>query len=218
MPKVVDVAQKRELILDAAAKQCAAHGCAGATIGAVAARAKIGKSTVYHYFPTREALLEALVARSFCLDEVDLLGEEGIGESPLHGLDQLLLRIAVQLDQWAALGPTVVELLATPWGREAYGRSMAAIRKRLRVLIVEGQRLGVWAGGDPDIRVAVALSCLHGVLFQSLVEPLTGSSRNTVEVVRTMVLESLSRGTSASPVSGAFNRRATDRPIRPAWR
>jgi AcrR family transcriptional regulator len=49
-------------ILEAALRVFAREGLRPATVEAIAAEAQLGKGTVYYYFPSKEALLEELVA------------------------------------------------------------------------------------------------------------------------------------------------------------
>jgi len=49
-------------ILEAALRVFAREGLRPATMDAIAAEAELGKGTVYYYFPSKEALLEELVA------------------------------------------------------------------------------------------------------------------------------------------------------------
>jgi AcrR family transcriptional regulator len=50
----------RERLLDAATKEFAAHGLAGARIESIANRAKMNKQLVYHYFGSKQGLYEAV--------------------------------------------------------------------------------------------------------------------------------------------------------------
>ena len=50
-------------ILEAALRVFAREGLRPATMDAIAAEAQLGKGTVYYYFPSKEALLEELIAR-----------------------------------------------------------------------------------------------------------------------------------------------------------
>src|SRR5689334_1182007 len=56
---------RRGLILDAAAKMVLERGIAGCTPEAVAAASNVSRPLVYKYFPTRDALLGALLQREF---------------------------------------------------------------------------------------------------------------------------------------------------------
>lgn len=56
---------RRTLILDAAASIVLEQGVAGCTTEAVAASSNVSRPLVYKYFPTRDALLGALLQREF---------------------------------------------------------------------------------------------------------------------------------------------------------
>ncbi len=53
---------RRRSILEAALRVFAREGLRPATMDAIAAEAELGKGTVYYYFPSKEALLEELIA------------------------------------------------------------------------------------------------------------------------------------------------------------
>jgi AcrR family transcriptional regulator len=63
-PLRADARRNRERILDAARCACAEHG-ASVQIDDVARGAGVGVGTVYRHFPTKQALIEALVAEKY---------------------------------------------------------------------------------------------------------------------------------------------------------
>jgi AcrR family transcriptional regulator len=65
-PLRADARRNRERILEAARGACAAHG-ASVQMDDVARGAGVGVGTVYRHFPTKDALIEALVAEKFRL-------------------------------------------------------------------------------------------------------------------------------------------------------
>jgi AcrR family transcriptional regulator len=65
-PLRADARRNRERILVAARDECAQHG-ANVQVDDVARRAGVGVGTVYRHFPTKDALIEALVAEKFRL-------------------------------------------------------------------------------------------------------------------------------------------------------
>src|SRR3954454_6248722 len=65
-PLRADARRNRERILQAARCACAEHG-ASVQMDDVARGAGVGVGTVYRHFPTKEALIEALVAEKFRL-------------------------------------------------------------------------------------------------------------------------------------------------------
>lgn len=53
--------QRRQQIVDVAGEQFARHGVAGASMSAIARDAGVTRALVYHYFPGKESLLEAVL-------------------------------------------------------------------------------------------------------------------------------------------------------------
>ncbi len=78
-------AQRRELVLEAAAGEFAAHGLAGTSTEEVARRAGISQPYLFRLFPTKKALFLALVERcygrvrdTFTAVAGDLTGDEAL--------------------------------------------------------------------------------------------------------------------------------------------
>jgi AcrR family transcriptional regulator len=78
-------AQRRELVLEAAVPEFAAHGLAGTSTEEVARRAGISQPYLFRLFPTKKALFVALVDRcfervrdAFTAAAADLTGDEAL--------------------------------------------------------------------------------------------------------------------------------------------
>src|SRR5215218_2657873 len=91
-PLRADARRNRERIIKAARAVFADHGI-DAQIDDVAKRAKVGVGTVYRHFPTKEALLEALVRERF--EEIAGYAEEALQrEDAWEGFCELIWRAA----------------------------------------------------------------------------------------------------------------------------
>jgi TetR/AcrR family transcriptional repressor of lfrA len=127
-------------ILDAAAQVLAADGAA-ASMAAVAAAARVGRTTLYRYFPTREALLEALAAEGIA-DAGARLTAAGLDHVPpeeaIERIVRALLstgeRYAVLLKQPIAPREADVDRLIAAPIRSVFDRAAreGAIRSDLR--------------------------------------------------------------------------------------
>jgi AcrR family transcriptional regulator len=109
-PLRADARRNRERILDAARFACAEHG-ASVQMDDVARGAGVGVGTVYRHFPTKDALIEALVAEKYrtaveqarAALEVDDPWESFAGL--LSGGAEMMARDATLRDAFTRLGP-----------------------------------------------------------------------------------------------------------------
>src|ERR1035437_2095927 len=94
--KRMPAAQRRELVLEAAVPEFAAHGLAGTSTEVVARRAGISQPYLFRLFPTKKALFVALVDRcfrrvqdTFTTAAADLSGDEALA-AMAEAYEQLL--------------------------------------------------------------------------------------------------------------------------------
>jgi TetR/AcrR family transcriptional regulator, transcriptional repressor of aconitase len=175
MPKIVDSAAKRRAILAAAAVTFARDGYRRTNLQRVAARAGMGKSSLYHYFPTKEALFSAL-ADDFLRQEADVFAATAsLAEPAAARLWRLVDAVDALLDAWTRVGPLLVDFLREPRGRRRVRETFRAARTALARLIRDGQRDGVFRPGAPQALATVVLAGMDGLFLQELVEP--GSAR-----------------------------------------
>ena len=145
-----DAAANRERVLSAAAEVFHESGL-GAGLEDVARRAGVGVGTVYRRFPTREALLEALLS-----DLLTVYLEEADRAEALPGGTGL-----------ATFVRTVAEVQATPrgcalrlWSSPAVEELRARLHERMAALVEDAQRHGTCRDGvtvDDLVGVLVAL-------------------------------------------------------------
>lgn len=192
MPKIVDVPARKRGILAAAATVFARHGYRGTSLDRVATAMRIGKSSLYHYFPTKEALF-ATLADDTLRREAELFDAlVAAATPPDERLGRLLDVIVGMLDEWAVVGPLLVDFLREPRGRRRVRETFASARAALARLIRDGQRAGAFRKGRPEALATVVLGCLDGLLLEELVEP--GITRGTVRsAARAMLVAALRR-------------------------
>jgi len=86
----------RERILDGAVRAVARHGISKLGMGDVSESAGVSRATLYRYFPTREVLLDGLVAREanrFLQQVIDAMHEAPAGEERLGIVVEFLTRL-----------------------------------------------------------------------------------------------------------------------------
>lgn len=94
-----DAEATRRRLLDAAAREFAEYGIAGARVDRIAAAAQSNKAQIYHYFTNKDGLFDAVLRE---------LAEEIIREAPIDGAD--LPEYAGRLFDRFADNPTAARL------------------------------------------------------------------------------------------------------------
>lgn len=130
----------------------------------VAERTDIAKATLYHYFPSKDALVAAALEKltADVLTRLSEVLEESEGKT---AADRLRLVIAEQLHVLTVLYPQVGKLFSFPgqWPVE-HSESIKSMRRRhdryFRIIVDQGVSDGEFDCPDPS----VALHCLHGIL------------------------------------------------------
>jgi AcrR family transcriptional regulator len=168
----------RERLLDAAEELVSAQGATNLTLDAVARAAGVSKGGLLYHFPTKEALLQAMVDRH--LEEVDrrvaalLAGGGRYAANPMLAYVHALLET---IPAKRAVGAALVAAAATNPAllqpcREHYARSL--------------ERLGAMPCGFE--RAATVLLAVDGLLLGELIQmsPFTPEQRERVvaELVR----------------------------------
>lgn len=170
MPKLVDSVQQRREIRSAARRVFARRGVAGTGLAHVAEAAGMGRSSLYHYYPDKAALLRDLL-REVMGEEESFFAAGVAGEgTPLERAERLARVLAGMFEKWA----TVARMLFDFRLRETRGFRpfFRRIRRHLAALIEEGQRLGEMDPRlDPALAAATLIGTIDGLLLQHLVDP-----------------------------------------------
>jgi AcrR family transcriptional regulator len=165
MPKIVDADLQRRQICEAARRVFAERGVAGTGLAHVALAAGMGRSSLYHYYPDKPALLRDLADQQLALELAVFEGVLHGDAAPTQKLEQLARGVVALFDHYAESFRMVFDLRL----RDA-ARFKPFFRKLRRVLgdvIREGQDRGEF---DPGLDAALAASTLigaiDGLLFQ----------------------------------------------------
>ncbi|MFE3292257.1 TetR/AcrR family transcriptional regulator [Rhodococcus sp. NPDC059234] len=155
--------RKAEMIT-AALEILAGSGYQGMRFEDVAERTDIAKATLYHYFPSKDALVaEAL--EKLTTDVLTSLAEALDAAASGTATEQLRALIAEQLHILTVRYPEVGKVFSfpAPWP-PAHGELIKAMRRRHDQLFRRVVDLGVDAGEFDCPDPSVALHCLHGIL------------------------------------------------------
>ena len=165
MPKIVDAADQRRQICEAARRVFARRGVAGTGLAHVAEAAGMGRSSLYHYYPDKPTLLRDLVKQ--LLDDelavfVAVLRGDG---TPGERVERLARGMVALFDEYSASFRMVFDLRLRDAGR--FRLFFRKIRKELAAVIAEGQAQGEFdAALDPALAASTLIGAIDGLLFQ----------------------------------------------------
>jgi len=170
MPKQVDASEQRREIRDAARAVFARRGVKGTGLTHVADAVGLGRSSLYHYYPDKDALLRDLVLETLreerALFRTCLRGPGSAEERVLRLMDA---NVAL-FDAWVGLGRVTIELRLGDAKR--FRRFFREVRTELADVLRAGQGVGeVDPALDPDLCAAVLIGAIDGLLLQHLVDP-----------------------------------------------
>jgi AcrR family transcriptional regulator len=166
-PKIVDQAQKKKNILDAASVVFARAGYHDATISDVAAQAGIGKGTVYEYFNSKEQIFFALV--DMLEDQITAAVKSQVSEltDPREKLMQLIFTTCSLFERMPELGPLWAENMKLQnRNKKAKSRTESGLYKVYKEVIESGMDTGVFMSKRGDAEVALVVSMMEGLLLQ----------------------------------------------------
>ena len=140
----------------------------------------MGRSSLYHYYPDKAALIRDLLREVMSEEEsffAALAGGEG---TPLERAERLARALAGLFETWSAVARMLFDLrLRETRGFRPFFRR---IRNHLASLIAEGQRLGEMDPRlDPSLGAATLIGTVDGLLLQHLVDPRAFSNPKALE-------------------------------------
>ena len=170
MPKVVDVVAQRRQIRQAALRVFGRRGAARTGLAHVAAAAGMGRSSLYHYYPDKDALVRDLVRDLLAAEESLFSDAAHASGRPRERIETLTVRLTGLFEEWTTVGRLLLELRS----RDArlFRPFFRRVREVLASLLVEGQRAGeVDAELDPPLAAATLIGAVDGLLLQHAVDP-----------------------------------------------
>jgi AcrR family transcriptional regulator len=195
----------RDARVDAAVSEAtravlAEHGFGGATVEAIAARAGVGKATIYRRWPSREALLLGVMSA-----EVPALVCPDTGSLR----DDLVAVFGDLAEQVATAGPAsylsdiIGEAARNPAMAESFQRIITARRSVCGIAV---QRAADRGDLRPDVDVDLVIDLVSGAIFYRKLFALASSDRAHVERIVDAVLHGVLRKGRAPGGTGSGNR------------
>ena len=197
--------EKRRAILHAAVRVFAEKGYQGCRIADVARQAGVAYGLVYHYFQSKEALLESVFAEQWGLFIQSIRAiAEGPGTAPEQLASVCRFAIDVYKTAPAAVRVLLLEVARTPNALRA-GSTRDTFETALG-LVADVVRRGQVAGDlrrdvDPMLAAAALLGALELSLTGMVVGVIRGSGEDDVERAKTGVVDVVLGGLRTSPAS-----------------
>ncbi|RMD65248.1 TetR/AcrR family transcriptional regulator [Candidatus Parcubacteria bacterium] len=169
-------AERKAQIIQAALEVFVQKGYHAANISDVATKAGVSQGTIYHYFPSKDALFlaayETWEVQSLYGEIQQALDDS---QSPAEQLRLLAQTVADRMTQAAAMLPANVEF----WShisrneavRDGFRHLFQAMRKRLAVIIQEGVARGEFVAVDAEETATLLIAVYDGLILQWLAEP-----------------------------------------------
>lgn len=179
-PKRVDKDARRQDILTAATRVFARQGFAATRVEDVAAEAGIAKGSVYLYFDSRDALLEAAF-EAHAARAAEVLASTDTAGEPLQRLAALIRATVRMLTADADLARLQMDL----WPASL---DMASVYREYRATIASLLRQAELRPGlDPDHTAAVIVGAVEGCLIQWLIDPSLSLAELTEPIIEVCV-------------------------------
>ncbi len=156
-------AERRQALVQAAYRQLAQRGFEGLRTREVAAEAGVNIATLHYYFPTKEALIGAVLAHTMqrFRSTLDVTGSPA---DQLRGHFAGLRRLARdEPELFAVMGELALRSSRDPAIHELYQKTAGIWRRTIRGLLVKGAKDGSLPGlRDPDAQTALVVAALTG--------------------------------------------------------
>lgn len=160
-PRTKPAELRREELLDAAQRLFLDKGIGATSIDEIAGAAHVAKGTFYLYFPSKEALLQALQERFVAgfLERLEVAMEK-CGPERWRARLQAWLRTLIEgyLDNVRL--HDVIFHETQPYDRQAMSNNLAI--DQLTTLIAEGASAGAWVAEEPRATAVMFFHALHG--------------------------------------------------------
>ena len=182
------VEEKRRLILDAAVRVFARKGFHQSRVGDIAREAGVAHGLLYHYFDSKDQVLEAVFHENW---SVLLTRIASVEETEESAVDQLRHITAIVLRTWLHV-PDVVRVVIREFGRspevaERIGELAQPI-DAIRRVIARGIERGEFRQGiDPQVAATVVYGSIDELLTGWVLGRLPGGEEDVAVAEQTMV-------------------------------
>ena len=162
--------ERKAEIIAAAEALFTTKGYANSTVNDILAALNIAKGTFYHYFASKEALMDAVIAGYL---DVEIAAAQGVAAMPHLTAQEKLFRILSGAGRGRGFGDRLEKEAHTVGDADMHQRTMASIVLRLSPILAEIVRQGMHEGTFNteyplecmEILLAASEFLLHGSAF-----------------------------------------------------
>jgi len=193
-------AEKRKLILDAAVKVFARKGYYGCRVSDIADEAKIAYGLVYHYFKSKEEVLNSIFQERWQVF-VELLRQLDRQDA---SLSEKIHRIAGAILEAYRMNPEMMEVVIMEIARNSKFFDKANVQlfrsamEELENMIAKEAATGkIRKGVNPKVAAYTFFSIIESLLTGSVVGAISAKSKEEQDSLREQVVEIFLRGIQA---------------------
>ena len=169
--------EKRRHILEAARQSFIEKGFHATSIADICAAAQMSPGHLYHYFPSKEAIIEAIVAMG--LERVATMTDKLARQT--HIVDALLDEIEQRPGERRHRFGLMLEMEAEAARSPAIAKIMRHRDRAMRAMVGDLMRAGQARGQidqalDPDLAVTVMMAAIQGLRLREFKDPDFGTA------------------------------------------
>ena len=148
----------------------AERGLARTGLVHVAREAGMGRASLYHYYPSKQALLAEL-GEELLREEEELFAEAAAAEgSPAERIANVVAAVTDLYRRWGSQGRVLVDFWASDM--ERFAAALSAIRRDLAAVVADGQARGeIDPELDPLASAALIAGMIDGLILQLFLDP-----------------------------------------------
>ncbi len=183
--------RRREDLLEAARKVFAEKGFHEAKVGDIAAAASVAKGTVYLYFPDKRSIFAELIDHLFVRLSAAILRvdtEADVAAQIKHNIRAILsvlvddpYTMRMLFDHAAAVDPAFSAKIDSFY---------TGVKRLLGESLLDGQELGIVAGGDVRLYASFTIGALKEILVEATQRQQTPRSREQIVEAMFQLLQS----------------------------
>jgi len=165
-------AERQSSLVRAAYGEIAEHGFEGLRTREVASAAGVNVATLHYYFPSKEALIGAVLAHAMQRFRSTLNVSGSVAEQLRKHFDGLRRLVRDEPELFAVMGELALRSARDPTVRDLFQQTVDVWRRVIRGLLVKGGKDGsLPVPRDPDAQASLVVAAVMGASMMPLGRP-----------------------------------------------